>query len=375
MRSQSLRSLALVTLAATSCWAGMSPAHAEDCTGPCVTYALDYEAFANFLNSGDGWYYDLYPNLETAVSLQTGEGLALNADVVVEPMKDPEPGQSRAFGDIGAYFKTLNVSYETDSFGVLAGQFEPNFGRAWDVAPGLYGSFLAEDYELIDRLGGQASYYFNGGGFHNQLTASVFTLDRSFLSGSLGTKRDLNNINDGGAGNTNGLSSGVITLTGCQGADADACYDDGNLGYQLGVLFQREGKGDYGNELGLVGSLNKTIKIGDDQDIKLLGEVAYFNNFEGTDSDVLYATASAAYDISDYTLSLTGTQRVGLNYADDNQTFVDASAVYNLNPDYTIAGEAWSVGVSYDYNRASDITTNQVALQIKAELEGSKSLK
>ena len=162
-----------LVLGAAACCSLQGEAHAEDCTGPCITYALDYEAFGNFLNSGDGWYYDIYPNLETAVSLQTGEGLALNADVVVEPMADPVPGENRAFGDIGAYFKTLNVSYETDDYSVLLGQFEPNFGRAWDVAPGLYGSFLAEDYELTDRLGAEASYFFNAGGFHNQATASV----------------------------------------------------------------------------------------------------------------------------------------------------------------------------------------------------------
>ena len=80
----------------TSSCAGMKPAQAEDCTGPCVTYALDYEAFANILNSGDGWYYDFYPNLKTAVSQQTGVDLVLNADVVIEPMKDPEPEQRRS---------------------------------------------------------------------------------------------------------------------------------------------------------------------------------------------------------------------------------------------------------------------------------------
>ena len=352
-----------------------TPASAEDCTGPCIAYALDYEAFGNFMNSGDGWYSDIYPSLETEVSLQTGEGLALNADVIVEPMTDPVPGENRAFGDIGAYFKTLNVSYETDDYSVLLGQFEPNFGRAWDVAPGLYGSFLAEDYELTDRLGAEASYFFNAGGFHNQATASVFTLDRSFLSGSLGTSRDLNNLNEGGAGNTNGLSSVALTLTGCQGTDPDTCYDEGTLGYQVGVLFQREGQGDYGNETGVVGSLNKTFKTGEEQDVKLLGEIVYFNNFEGSDSDVLYATASAAYDISDYTLSVTGTQRAGLNHQDDDETFVDASAVYNLGDAVSITGEAWSVGVSYDYDHAPDETTNSIALQVKAELEGNAQLK
>lgn len=369
-----LTGLISMILGATAFDAADGQARADECNGPCVTYSLDYEVFANFLNSGDGWYRDLYPNLDTAVSLEAGNGFAVNADITIEPMTDPEPGQNRAFADIGAYFSTLNLSYETDDFSLLAGQFEPNFGRAWDVSPGLYGSFLAEDYGLSDRIGVEGSYFFNAGGFHNQATASVFTLDRSFLSGSILTNRSMNNINNGGAGNTNGLSSVSLTLTGCQGTDPGACYDDGAVGYQVGVLFQREGKGDYGNEAGVVGSLNKTFKTGEEQDLKLLGEVAYFNNFEGTDSDVLYATASAAYDISDYTLSLTGTQRAGLNHKSDNETFVDASAVYNLSPDYTIAGEAWSVSISYDYDRASDITTNSIALQIKAELEGSKSL-
>ena len=39
------------------------------------------------------------------------------------------PGENRALGDIGAYVKTLNVSYETDDYSLLLGQFEPNFGR------------------------------------------------------------------------------------------------------------------------------------------------------------------------------------------------------------------------------------------------------
>ena len=76
--------LALVAMFA----AAPHPALAEDCTGPCIAYALDYEAFGNFMNSGDGWYSDIYPSLETEVSLETGEGLALNADVIVEPVKD-----------------------------------------------------------------------------------------------------------------------------------------------------------------------------------------------------------------------------------------------------------------------------------------------
>ena len=348
---------------------------AEDCSGPCVAYSLDYEVFADFLNSGDGWYNDTYPSLETAVSLESGNGLALNSDIVAEPVTDLEDGQNRVFGDIGVYFKSLNVSFETEDFRFAAGQIEPNFGRAWDVLPGLHGTSLAEDYELADRLGGEASYFFNAGGFHNMATASVFTLDRSFLSGSIFTKRPENSLSDGGAGNTRGVSSVALTLTGCRGTDPDACYDDGTLGYQIGAVYQRAGRGDEGNETGFLGSLNKTFKLGDDQDLKLFGEVAYFNNFEGTDSDIVFATASAAYDISNYTFSLAGTRKSGLNNSDDNETFIDASAIYSLSTDHSIAGEAWSIGVSYDHDESSDSTTDAISLRVKAELEGTRPLR
>jgi len=366
------RTLSLSATLALALWCGTSaPAFADGCSGPCVAYALDYEFFNQFLNSDNGWYHDVYPNLESILSFKAGNGLALNTDVMVEPVKDLEPGRKRVYGDVGAYFKALNVSYETDDFRILAGQFEPNFGIAWDVAPGLYGSKRAEDYELTDRVGAAASYFFNAGGFHNQATASLFTLDRSFLSGSILTSRPTNRLTDGGAGNTKGLSSVALTLTGCKGTDPYACYDDGKFGYQVGILFQRNGEGDYGNETGVVGSLNKTIKLSAGEDLKLLGEVVWFKNFEGTNEDVVYATASTAYDVSDYTFSVTGTQRAAINAQATNDTFIDVSAVYHLGKDVSLAGENWSVGVSYDYDydRASDLITNAVALQFKAELE------
>ena len=102
-----LLTVSLFALAAASAAGSIDPAHADDCTGPYIAYGLDYEAFGNFMNSGDGWYYDIYPSLETEVSLEAGNGLALNTDVIVESMIDPVPGENRAFGDIGVYFKRL----------------------------------------------------------------------------------------------------------------------------------------------------------------------------------------------------------------------------------------------------------------------------
>jgi hypothetical protein len=35
---------------------------------------------------------------------------------------------------------------------VQTGKLNPGFGVAWDKAPGIYGTDLAEDYEISERI-------------------------------------------------------------------------------------------------------------------------------------------------------------------------------------------------------------------------------
>ena len=72
---------------------------------------------------------------------------------VIEPVGDPAQSENRAFEDIGLYIEELFVEYSADSFGARAGKLNAEFGIAWDRAAGVYGTDIAEDYEISERIG------------------------------------------------------------------------------------------------------------------------------------------------------------------------------------------------------------------------------
>lgn len=167
---------------------------------------------------------DLYTTVEPEITVGILPGLTFFAHAVLEPMRDPRPGESRFFRSHGIYLQDLYLQYEravvTDGpnafkVRVWGGKFGPNFGTAWDKAPGIYGADFAEDYEFTVRLGFGAALILDHGalGTHT-LSASTFVLDRSVLSGSAITKRTRPVLADGGPSNTRGLQSFHVTLEG-----------------------------------------------------------------------------------------------------------------------------------------------------------------
>ena len=89
---------------------------------------------------------DLFATIEPFVALNITPELSIESGLVLEPIKDPGPGDSRAFEDHGLYAETLGIVFATDEFSVHGGKFNPTFGVAWDLAPGIYGVDFAEDY-------------------------------------------------------------------------------------------------------------------------------------------------------------------------------------------------------------------------------------
>jgi hypothetical protein len=99
------------------------------------------------------------------------------------------------------------------------------------VTPGLHGDDISGNYELEERIGAEAAYAFDAFGMEHILQASAFTTDRTALSGSVFTHRPQTHLSDGGAGNTDGVSSFSVTLDGCLGASGLDCYSNGDFGY------------------------------------------------------------------------------------------------------------------------------------------------
>jgi len=167
---------------------------------------------------------DLYTTVEPEVTVGILPGLSFYAHAVLETTRDPRSGENRYFRSHGIYLQDLYLQYKGTltsdgpnalKFRVWGGKFGPNFGTAWDNAPGIYGADFAEDYEFVERLGFGAALILEHGalGTHT-LSASTFVLDRSVLSGSAITKRTRPVLADGGPSNTRGLKSFHVTLEG-----------------------------------------------------------------------------------------------------------------------------------------------------------------
>ena len=99
---------------------------------------------------------------------------------------------------------------------LTAGKIHPQFGLAGDVTPGLHGTDVAEKYELKERDGGNVAYRLDILGIEHEVNVSAFMVDRTLLHRfRVLTSRGLSKIDDGGAGNSDGISSVAMSLDGC----------------------------------------------------------------------------------------------------------------------------------------------------------------
>ena len=335
----------------------------------CVAPCLDYEVSGELQND---WAFaahpssltsnNLYPTLESVVAVAPLDHLRLVGDFIYEPVLDVAPGQSNALSDLGLYADQLYAQLEAGPFNVQAGKIHPPFGRAWDVTPGLHGDDISGNYELEERIGADAGYAFDAFGIEHILQVSAFTADRTALSGSAFTNRPETHLSDGGAGNTEGVSSISVTLDGCLGASGMDCYSNGEFGYQLAGLYQKKGRGGVDekgnpieafNERGVAASVNKSIAFGN-KTLILFGEAAYFRRFEGDVDDALFLTASSELEVDpiSYSLVYSSQENLGPNIPASN--LVELAASYDLSKYLSITGEQWSIGASYAFERNVD---------------------
>lgn len=352
------------------------PAPQEGCSGPCIEYSGSYELNGAWLHLEDSTIDDSYFLLmesENGFAIRLGNGFSVIGTIVTEPVIEPEPGRNQIFSDSGTYMEVLQAQYDFGAFSIWGGKINPAFGRAWDVTPGLHGTDLAENYELTERLGGGGAFNFEAVGMANRLEFNAFTVDRTLLSESLFTNRGRTTLDDGGAGNTKGISSFAAALGGCVGAEVDGCYDESSFGYQLAARYQKGGRGSDGNELGFSGSLNKALSLGEDATLRLFAEAAWFRNFDGGADDALVLTGSGALELGQFTYSAAYSQLRALVVGgpDVAEHLIDATAMYDLGEHASIAGEKWSIGAGYTFDESEGEESHLIGFRLSTEFEGS----
>jgi len=363
------RKTARIAFTLPACTLFVSASKADDPTPPFI------DAYASFEDENDLTYKsddrdseinDLYATVEPTLIMHFTEGLSLTAHGVLEPVRDPEAGEDRYFGDEGLYVQDLFLNYDWENISVMGGKFTPNFGRAWDIAPGVYGSDFAEDYELSERIGVGASYAFESERFgKHALSASTFFTDTSVLSNSVITKRGRTSVEDGGPGNTEALESFAIAIDG--GDFPETLFGNTfpgespvkGLTYQLAFVSQAAGDGSDSRENGVVASVAHQVPIGKMVSLEPLVEFAYFMDADGVDGqDRYYATAGATALIHEnWNVALSYTRR---------ETMPSGGADIGDNLVQVSAGCAFDFGVGVDlgwrYAEEDDVKSQTVGL-------------
>lgn len=362
---------------------------AEDCTAPCIGYAVTGELQNEWLFSAHPSSLasnDLEPTLDVTLALSPFENFRVISATTTESVLDKEPGGNRAFKDIGTYQEQLYGEVELGPATIQAGKFNPLFGLATNELDGIAATDLVGAYDNMERWGAQAAVTFEAMDLSHSLTASAFTTDRTALSDSLFTRCGRLNLADGGAGNVDGIGSFAAVYDGCKGGETANCFDEGQLGYRLAFRYQKAGQATVEqaeeeivpqDEFAYLGAMTVRFEIDDETTLRLLGEFAYVRNLDGTPDDAVIGTGSLALEQGPVTYMATYSRQTNLiaGEPDTKEHLFDLTAVYDFGEDTSLAGETWKLGAGYSYARNDDGETgNTFNVLLSVDLEGDFGL-
>lgn len=359
---------------------------AQNCTAPCLAYSVSGELQDEWLFSARpaaNEANDISPTLGATLDFRPVDDFSMIATVTTEAVRDREPGNDRAFQDIGTYLEELYGEARFNPVTFRFGKFSPIFGLATNEAPGFNATEFSGDYDNEERWAAEAAVSFEALDMSHQFGASIFTADRTALSESLFTNRGHLRLSDGGADNTSGLSSAALTLSGCLGGETDECYADGTFGYRLGLRHQKAGAAsqdqlDEGaaprDELAFLAAATTRFEIADETVLRALSEVAYVDHLSGESADALIWTGTLELERESiaYSIGYSARQTFIPGAPDETDYLVDVAAFYTFNEDLALLGESWKLGAGYTHLSAAGGETAHVAtLRLSFEIEGN----
>lgn len=371
---QILFALAIVMGCASSVMAG-------DCEAPCLTSTLTLEVQDDWTFASSDGAFDrniLLPAFEVESIFAFSENLSVVSVSRLEQVVEPEPGRNSIFENLGLYTGELYVQWSSDPLTLRIGKFEPTFSYASAAGEGIHATDLAGNADMDESLGLAAAVEFEAADVNHRVTASAFTMDRSFLAHSLFTKREVPQLSDGGVGNTTGLSSFSAVLESCWGAFAEDCHDEGDFGLHIGARYQRAGmpteeQADDNitpqSELAFLAAADGNMAVGE-ATLRWLAEAAYLKHFEGNPGDAVIATALVALETGAITWSL-GLSRQWNLLPDAAHTHADLA---ELALHYKPESGSWSVASGYGFSRNDETEIEHLlSLRLNYEWTGTRA--
>lgn len=301
---------------------------------------------------------DVFVQIIASPILHFSDRFRFNSELRVETVTLPV--DDRIFEDEGLFARILQLEYDvTDRFSVHAGKMTPSFALASFIVPGMFGNSYNKEIELIDRVGIGADYSFGSDyGSQHTLTFNTFFKDTSIFSDSLGTNRGRTSIVDGGASNTESFDSFSLSL---EGRDIPRFP---GLTYKLGLLHQKRGVDGVADENGFSATVMQTFEKTHGRNLSLIGEFAAFDNFEGTNDNIIYASGGIVYGAGPWTAVLSGTWRPR-DLADGRQ-FDDYSVQTSLEYDL---GNGFALALAHEFNRDENLDNRRLGMRLSKIFE------
>ncbi len=290
--------------------AAITMAEAADAPSfPRVTVEIPIEVQNDWAYESDdetAEFDTLFTVIEPAITIALSDRFSIFAGLVLQPVQAPPSNDGdRLLDDQGLFIEVLKATYATERFSVFGGKFTSDFGIAWDAAPGVYGTDLAEEYEQAERLGvgGSVTLGWRGLGRHT-IAASSFFADTSSLAESALTRRKKTRRADGGPGNTGGLDSFAISLG---GGDIEGVP---GLRYHLAFIHQGGGADGEKVERGVAVGAEYALQVSDMFAVTPILEYVTFDNAGGVDGqDRFYLTGGIALTYGNWNLALASTRK------------------------------------------------------------------
>jgi hypothetical protein len=244
-------------------------------------------------------FNNTYSEPELDWYVNAGQHFSVNGLFKMEQVRSVT--KSDIFEGEGAYAEQLYATVAFDPVFVYGGKIHPRFGRAWDDTPGVFGTDLAEDYELVEKLGVGAAVDLRWMGLHT-LSFEAFAADTSFLSNSIFARPKITDPDvlrpgrlhrdDGGVSNTGAPNNYAVALSGRT--------IPGMTGFTYNVGWAIQRGSDALHEL-----TERSFVVGAHWELPVTSritavpifEYAHVNNQGGADVRADYITAGVAFEL------------------------------------------------------------------------------
>lgn len=141
--------------------------------------------------------------------------LRLFVNTVLEGVTDIDHQEHTFFDEHGAFIQESFLLWDNGFISLFGGKYNVNFGKAWDITPGIFRKMFSGDYEFTERIGVGGAIHSRLGAFgEHTLSLDAGRVDTSILSASIFTDRGRTSRFDGGLANTAGLDSYNFALDG-----------------------------------------------------------------------------------------------------------------------------------------------------------------